>query len=134
MVATKLCDYQHWLVASPDYIEANGEPHSLIELEQHQCLTTLHQRDWPVNESPIAVNGWFATNDNRLLRSCALAGDGIVRIASYFVEKDIQQGRLVRVLSTQTSASFNSIYMVYPQLIYPPAKLKAFVEFVKQQL
>lgn len=76
----------------------------------------------------------MATNDNRMLREFALNHEGIVRIASYFVEKDVQNGTLSQVLPAETSEAFNSIYMVYPQLIYPSAKLKAFVEFVKRRV
>ncbi|PMM25288.1 LysR family transcriptional regulator [Vibrio breoganii] len=131
MVAYRLFDYQHWLVASPKYLQSFGAVKRIEDLENHQCLTTLHQRTWPLKTTEVEVSGWMASNDNRMLREFALKDEGIVRIASYFVENDVKNGVLEQVLAEETSDAFNSLYMVYPQLIYPSAKLKAFVEFVK---
>ncbi len=131
MVASLLIPYQHYLVASPSYIEANGTPENLGDLSQHQCLTTLHQSVWPMKSQDVAVDGWIATNENHLLKQQALLGHGIVRIASYYVDQEIQSGRLVKVLEHEYLKGQNSIYLFYPQVIYPSQKLKAFVKFVQ---
>ncbi|MDN3680996.1 LysR family transcriptional regulator [Vibrio tapetis subsp. quintayensis] len=132
MVAIHLADYQHCLVAAPNYLEAKGTPTSIDELIHHECLTTLHQRLWELRSGERYVEGWLTTNDNRALRQLALTGEGIIRIARYYVESDIQAGALHPILPNETSNSFNSLYMVYPQRVYPSAKLKAFIEFAKQ--
>lgn len=134
MVAVHLMDYQHWLVATPDYLAQYGTPTHIDALKTHQCLTTLHQRHWPLNSADIEVDGWLASNDNRALRMLALSGKGIVRIASYFVQEDVDNGRLVQVLADESPQHSNAIYMLHPQLIYPPAKLKAFIAYVKEAL
>lgn len=134
MVAHKLLDYFHWLVATPEYLDNFGVPKTPRDLEQHQCLATLHQKSWPMGDYEIPVSGWLGSNENRLLKLAALNGQGILRIASYFVADEVAQGRLVKVLTSETEKMTGSLYLVYPQLIYPPAKLKTFIEFIKRHV
>ena len=68
MVAVKLFPYQHVLVASPEYLSTYGIPEQVSDLEHHQCLTTLHQKYWPLKNQEILVNGWISTNENHLLK------------------------------------------------------------------
>lgn len=130
MVASHLFDYHHLLVASPDYLHQAPELDRVEDLVNHECLTTLHQRTWPLSSGDIEVKGWLSTNENRLLRESALNGHGITRIASYFVERELKEGKLVNVLEHETADKFGSIYLIYPQLIYQSKKTRAFIDFV----
>ncbi|HCH5588696.1 TPA: LysR family transcriptional regulator [Vibrio parahaemolyticus] len=132
MIAYHLLDYHHWLVASPQYLTENGTPKTLDDLKQHQCLTTLHQREWPLKTGTVQAKGWLSSNENGLLKESALAGKGITRLASYFVQQEVEQGHLKQVLASETDHQHNAVYLVYPQLIYQSAKTKAFIKFVKQ--
>ncbi|NOH82355.1 MULTISPECIES: LysR family transcriptional regulator [Vibrio] len=131
MVAVKLFPYQHVLVASPEYLSTYGIPEQVSDLEDHQCLTTLHQKYWPLKNQEILVNGWISTNENHLLKKQALAGKGIVRIAKYYVEEEIKQEKLSWVLPLETLPEPNHLYLLYPQVIYPSLKLKTFITFVR---
>ncbi|WP_375753292.1 LysR family transcriptional regulator [Vibrio sp. HN007] len=132
MVATKLFSYSHLLVASPKYLDTYGRPCATSELNQHHCLATLHQREWPMKSGDIPVTGWVSTNENHILKQQALSGEGIIRIANYYVDKEIKKGLLEQVLTEETLTAQNSVYLFYPQVIYPSVKLKAFVSFVRE--
>jgi DNA-binding transcriptional LysR family regulator len=132
MIACHLFDYHHLLVASPDYLRQAPKLACAEDLKNHQCLTTMHQRSWPLASGDIEVKGWLSTNENRLLRESALAGHGITRIASYFVEKELQEEKLINLLSEETTDKFGSIYLLYPQLIYQSKKTRAFIDFVQK--
>lgn len=132
MVATKLLSYGHYLVASPKYLDTYGRPATTSELNQHHCLATLHQKNWPLKSGNIPVTGWVSTNENHILKQQAILGEGIVRIANYYVEKEIEKGLLEQVLTQETLTAQNSVYLFYPQVIYPSVKLKAFVSFVRE--
>ncbi|MCC4820633.1 LysR family transcriptional regulator, partial [Vibrio lentus] len=67
-------------------------------LSDHQCLATLHQTEWPLKSANIDVSGWLSSNDNHLLKQQAMAGSGIIRIASYYVAKEVELGELEQVL------------------------------------
>ncbi|QFT09947.1 LysR family transcriptional regulator [Vibrio sp. THAF190c] len=131
MVAKKLFSYQHDLVAAPSYLEKFGEPNTLDDLQNHQCLATLHQHEWPFNSGSVHVSGWLSSNENHLLKQQAVRGSGIIRIASYYVAEEIKQGNLTPLLTHECIANGNSIYLFYPQMVYPARKHKAFVQFVQ---
>ena len=132
MVVHTLFSYRHVLVAAPGYLARHGTPVNVSDLLHHNCLLTQHQRSWPLGDSNIAVSGSFITNENHLLRQQALYGEGIIRIAGYYVQKDIEAGRLTQVLSTHTQHT-NQMILFYPQLVYPSQKLRQFSRFVRNQ-
>ncbi|USD68254.1 LysR family transcriptional regulator [Vibrio sp. SCSIO 43136] len=132
MVANHLFDYSHALVAAPSYLQRAGRLEHPDDLADHQCLATINQPNWVLKDGEIHASGWLTTNDNRVLKERAMAGDGIIRIAQYYVENELQRGELVEVMREQWQQAYNSIYMLYPQRIYPSAKQQAFVEFAKE--
>ncbi|WP_019615408.1 LysR family transcriptional regulator [Psychromonas ossibalaenae] len=133
MVAKELFSYQHCLCASPGYLALQGTPKTIKDLSKHQCLSALEPRNWPLKSAHATVNGWLTINDHHLLKQQALAGKGIIRVAGYYVNKELQQGTLHKVLEEQYTHG-QSIYLLYPQLIYPSAKIKTFISFVQESL
>ena len=131
MIAKRLIAYQHDLVATPSYLDRFGRPSNSNELKHHQCLATLHQTEWPLRSANIEVSGWLSSNDNHLLKQQAMKGSGIIRIASYYVEKEIERGELERVLTNECLQQDNCIYLFYPQVIYPAKKHQMFIKFVQ---
>lgn len=131
MIAKKLFTYQHILVASPEYLAQNGSPRTPEDLQDHQCLTTLHQQHWPLKPTGLDVEGWISTNDNHVLKQQALQGKGIIRVPSYYVQNEIEQKYLIEVIPDAASDQANTFYLVYPQLTYTPAKLQTFITFVQ---
>ena len=133
MVAKELFSYQHCLCASPEYLAEYGVPQSINDLSAHHCLSALEPQFWPLKSADAAIKGWLTINDHHLLKQQALAGKGIIRVANYYVDREMQQGTLQRVLEAEYIHG-QSIYILYPQLLYPSAKLKAFIAFVQERL
>ncbi|NKF50866.1 LysR family transcriptional regulator [Shewanella sp. WXL01] len=133
MVAKKLFDYRHVCCASPAYIAKHGAPQSVDDLVNHQCLTTSDQANWQLDEEAINVSGAIAINDNHMLKSLALDAQGIILVAEYLVDKELNSGQLQTVL-TGCDTMQSSSYLLHPQLIHQSARLKLFIEFVQQQI
>lgn len=131
MVANRILGYHHLLVAAPQYLSLRGVPQTVSDLANHDCLATLHQRHWPLKSEEVRIHGWLSTNENHLLKQQALSGQGIIRIASYYVQDELESGRLQQVLPDEVIEAGNSIYLFYPQLVYPSVKLRTFTEFIK---
>ena len=131
MVANKLFDYEHIIVASPRYLKSSGPIDSLVDLENHHCLTVTEQTIWPFASQQVNINGWLSSNDNHMLKRSAQQGGGLFRIANYFVKDELDSGQLVEVLQQEKIKDSGGLYMLYPQLIYPPYKLRVFIDFVK---
>ncbi|RKF20302.1 LysR family transcriptional regulator [Alginatibacterium sediminis] len=131
LIATRLFDYDHCFVASPEYLERCGVPKSAADLKQHQCISNLQQSSWPMLSGHVEFKPWMMVNDNAQLKMLTLDGQGVLRIARYFVGNELQQGRLQEVLNHEVLPG-PSVYMLQPQLIYPSAKIKVFTGFVKE--
>lgn len=133
MIAKKLFDYGYVCCASPEYIKKYGYMVDESELSNHQCLTSVHETTWQVNGRDIPVEGPLAINDNFVLREQAIRGAGIVRLPEYFVNKAIANSQL-EILFRSEMIVEQSIYILQPQLLYPPQKVIEFIEFIKDAL
>lgn len=133
MIAKELFSYQHCLCASPEYLQKHGTPKTIINLSSHHCLSALESSTWPLKAGDIGIKGWLMINDQHLLKKQAIAGKGIIRVAKYYVDNELKQGKLQLLLENEYIAG-QSIYLIYPQLLYPSAKLKTFITFVQEKL
>jgi len=131
MVAKPLLTYQHAIVASPYYIKKHGKPDSIAALSEHRCLTGEHQTKWPFKNAHVAVNGWLKLNDNFSILQQALDGRGIARLPNYFVEKHLDDKKLVSLLTNEETLS-HQIYVIHPPKIQQSARLKSFLNHVTQ--
>ena len=130
MVAKKLFDYRHMCCASPDYLAKNGTPNQLSDLRNHACLRQNMKAQWQFSGQNMPVDGPLAVTDNLILKKHALAGNGIILVPEYLVDKEIQQGLRVPLLTDYLQNDF-AIHLIHPQLIQQSARLKAFIAFTK---
>lgn len=133
MVAKMLFSYQHCLCASPEYLLEYGVPQNIDELSEHVCLSALESQSWSFKSAQKHISGWLTINDHYFIKQQVLAGKGIMRVADYYVDREVKQGALQTLLEEEYIDGQN-IYLLYPQLIYPSAKLKTFITFVQQRL
>ncbi len=103
LVATRLAPVRRLLCASPEYLKKRGRPQQPTDLLKHDCLTAASQPSPPgwwsfasVNrEAPLPVRGSFRSDDTDALVQAALAGVGIVHLASWLVSEWVASGRLL---------------------------------------
>lgn len=107
LVATRLAPVRRLLCASPTYVERHGAPAEPAELLKHDCLSAASEPAPPgwwtfagVNrEAALPVRGRFRSDDTDALVQAALAGIGIVHLASWLVSDLVSAGRLVSLCS-----------------------------------
>ena len=129
MIVRELLPYMSLCYASPGYIAQHGEPTSVVDLVNHQCLVGPDQQRWHFISGSVEIDGWLKVNDNNLLKRCAIAGEGIVKIPEYYAKKEVALGELLPVLHNQ-SLRERTIYLVYPQVIFQSKKTKVFIEYL----
>lgn len=102
LIATTLAPFTRIVCASPDYIAKHGRPASLQELEQHNCLSSATRTvpglwcfDGVNRGAPLPVRGNLRTNDTNSLLLAAIAGVGIIHLASWLVSDAIVSGQLI---------------------------------------
>ncbi|WP_432722631.1 LysR family transcriptional regulator [Jeongeupia wiesaeckerbachi] len=135
LVSRPLSLVRDWVVASPALL-GNAPPQTPAELADWPCLANQFFRDathWVFSrdELPYAVDivPVLQSNNFDMLRNLALAGGGIARLPSYLAAADVEAGRLVLLLPDYRLPAL-PFYLVYPQRLPQPAKVRAVIDFL----
>ena len=140
MMAKKLSHRTNFVCAAPDYLKKYGIPHSLTELNQHNCL--LGTRDYwhfiedgknADKEKNLRVFGSVQYNSGHSLVDAALKGLGIVQLPDYYVQKHLASGALVSVLDKYREPE-ESIWAVYPHNRHLSPKIRLLVDYLAEYL
>ncbi|WP_338049534.1 LysR substrate-binding domain-containing protein [Parashewanella hymeniacidonis] len=136
MIAKRLSSRQLYVCAHPEYITKHGEPHTLSELNQHQCLAgTLSH--WRFNENgkarTIQIKGRLSCNSGQVLYDSAIKGLGLVQLPGYYVQQALEQGKLVEVLRRYREST-EGIWALYPHNRQLSYKVKLFIEFLESNI
>ena len=134
--ARKLGERQAYTCASPGYLNQFGEPHSLSELSQHNCLLgTLDHWYFQENgsERAMRVSGNLRCNSGNSLVDAALKGIGIIQLPDDYVIEHIQQGRLIKLLENNQPKA-EGIWGIYPSSRGASAKVRLLLDHLSQRL
>lgn len=106
LLATRLAPLLRVACASPRYLQEHGRPTKPEDLLHHHCLTVDSARPpsgWWVfpgcnDDKPLAIQGRLRSDDTECLLQAAVAGLGIVHLASWLVHEKLASGELEQVL------------------------------------
>jgi DNA-binding transcriptional LysR family regulator len=138
LIAAKLARNHRVVCASPAYFKRAGKPKTLAELSRHNCLVTSTEDGvsdtWSFQDKgrqvPVKVGGNLQCNDGEVLTRWAISGEGLAWRSHWEVSEEVKKGRLVTVLD-EFAFPGNNIYAVYPERRLLPAKVKFFIEFLR---
>lgn len=143
MVAMPVSAELRMVVAgSPDYLERRGVPSHPRELTDHDCINWKPEADappyrWEFTEDGrdfvVNVDARIVTTDPHLNIRLAIAGMGLTIELDTVVREHIEAGRLVSVLE-EFSVPFPGFYLYFPRRRQRPAALRAFIDYVRDQL
>ncbi|MCD6047690.1 MAG: LysR family transcriptional regulator [Gammaproteobacteria bacterium] len=139
LIAKKIGNRGTGIYASPTYLKQHGIPKIPQDLYQHNCLIHLDRGEKNIWQfvidqqiKRIAVKGSFYANTNATLRHAAEKGLGLVKLPSFLAEPSIEQKKLVSVLQ-EFCPPPTAIYAIYAKNRSTPAKIKLFIQYLKQQ-
>jgi DNA-binding transcriptional LysR family regulator len=138
LVGVRLADNRRLCVASPAYLQRAGVPAVPADLSGHACLTlssdASQTRGWAFSIDGEVVHlrpsGVLDCSDGQVLHEWCLGGLGIAWRSTWEVERDIQAGRLVEVLSDY-AAPPNGIFAVFAQRKHLPLRVRLWIDYVK---
>jgi len=142
-LARKLAPVRGCLVASPDWVSANGVPESPEALRDLPCLVYSLQaspahwalaRDGGGEPTRVRVVPRLLSNNGDALLDAALAGVGIAALPDFFVGELIREGRLVWLLPRWQSLLYAGVWAVHPAGRFVPAKVRLLVDHLAEQL
>ena len=141
LVARRLCQCRHVIVASPNYLKEMGKPKTPTDLLKHRILTYRYQEsslNWHFlrgdkSTEHVQIDGHTRINNSLAIREAVLSGLGIARMPTFSVGEDIKKGSLVKLFGNLELPQV-SIFLIYPQRRHLSPKIRAFVEFMATQL
>jgi DNA-binding transcriptional LysR family regulator len=136
LMAKKLGTRTNYVCAAPSYLEKQGIPHSLSELNKHNCLQGSldywHFVD-DGKERNIRIRGRLSYNSGYSLTDAALKGLGIVQLPDYYVQQYIESGELITILDNYREPD-EGIWAVYPQNRHLSPKIRLLVDYLVKHL
>lgn len=138
LIARRLASNHRVLCASPSYLARRGQPTTLSELAQHDCLV-IKERDHPFGvwklrvggeEQTVKVTGPLSTNHGEIAVQWGIDGRGIILRSIWDIEPFLRSGQLVSVLPNYQQEA--NIWAVYPSRLSNSAKVRVCVEFLQE--
>ncbi|MCB1916913.1 MAG: LysR family transcriptional regulator [Rhodocyclaceae bacterium] len=138
-VAVPLYPNRRVVCGTPDYFARHGVPRVPADLAGHNCLAFNlqggQQRGWTFQHDgrrfAVRVDGDLDCNDGELLFKWVRQGLGIGWRSTWEIQAELGRGELVTVLDAFALPSYD-IQAVYPQQRYLPAKIRHFIDYLKQ--
>ncbi|KRA64064.1 transcriptional regulator [Caulobacter sp. Root655] len=130
------------MVAAPGYIQARGEPGTIADLADHNCIgfrliSTGGDYAWEVQENgvdtAVKVRGSARVTDPLYARDLALAGVGLAYVFEPLVREDIREKRLRWVLA-DTAIEEPGLFLYFPRRAAQAPKLRAFIDVARAVL
>lgn len=143
LVAVPLTEVRRVVVASPDYIAAQGEPVAPDDLRSHRIIafdgfeaTDVWRFAAPGTpagtRTSVSVAPRLAVNSADAAIAAALRGQGVTRVLSYQVEEAVKEGRLRHLLRAHELPSV-PVSLVYQASRRSSANIVAFVREARAQ-
>jgi DNA-binding transcriptional LysR family regulator len=142
LVARKLLETRILTCAAPAYLARHGTPEHPRDLECHECLMfrdplTGRPFDWEFRRGnevvSIKARGRLVVNDLATKLAACAAGNGIAQTIELGLAPLLESGMLVQVLPDWAEERF-PLYAYYPSRHLPPAKVRAFLDFVVESV
>ncbi len=136
LVARKLVPRRVMVCASPAYLAGNGRPKDPDDLRSHNCLA-LPDMPWrfayPDAIRVVKVRGSWISNNGRALVAAAALGIGLVRLADYYMDKELERGALEVVLE-DFEVEDAATWIIYPDRHHLPTRVRFLIDFLAERL
>ncbi|MUZ65643.1 LysR family transcriptional regulator [Agrobacterium vitis] len=128
------------ILASPVYLRERGTPRHPHDLLTHDCIGFRHIptgfiERWAFakegQELEVTINGRLVFNDSAALVQAALDGLGITYMINGYIERFLDEGRLIRILA-DWSPPMSGFKLYYPSRRMP-RKLRVLIDFIRAE-
>ncbi|MCX4145003.1 MULTISPECIES: LysR family transcriptional regulator [Paraburkholderia] len=138
LVARRIGIFERVTVASPAYLQLNGTPQTLKDLDDHVAVNYFLGRTGRMMDMTFVVDsqtvgvkmrGNIAVNDAEAYVTCGLNGVGLLQAPRFMALPHLRSGELVEVLS-QWKPSPMPISAVYPHNRHLSPTLRVLVDWL----
>jgi DNA-binding transcriptional LysR family regulator len=129
-----------WVIAAaPAYLEKHGTPATPDDLLAHRCLNFTIRTQWNAwtfregdTLKTIDIPKHVGANQGELLRTLAIVGLGVVRLAEFHIAEDLRAGTLVPLLAGYREKTDEMLYVLYPKGREAVPRVRAFLRFLDE--
>jgi DNA-binding transcriptional LysR family regulator len=138
MIASKLASWRHVLVASPEWVRNHPRVREPTDLATHWVLFggIPFANRWVFERGAKSVTVHMGSamvcTDGGLVRTALYEGVGVTAAPPFFVQRDIEDGRLVRVLPQWRTAHVHPLWAVRPHRHLVPPRVQAVIDMAEQ--
>jgi DNA-binding transcriptional LysR family regulator len=140
LIARKLLETRVVTCAAPGYLKQHGEPLKPQDVSEHEVLLfrdpqTGRPFTWEFHRGGkvlvVPVHGRTLTDDPSTAIAACLSGCGIYQSLELGLRPWLQSGKLVQILADWCEERY-PLYAYYASRHLPPAKIRAFLDFVQE--
>jgi DNA-binding transcriptional LysR family regulator len=140
LIARKLLETAIITCTAPAYLEEHGEPRTPHDLLHHELLLfrdpqTGRPFPWEFHRGGkvIQINavGRLMMDDPSAAVAACIAGQGVLQKLAIGLKPVLSRGDLVQILSRWSDERY-PLYAYHPSRHPPPAKVRAFLDFVQE--
>ena len=140
LTAVRVCNFRMIFVATPDHIERYGVPRKLDDLKGRP-MVKLATGSWghaqrlitPDGETNFLLPDHYSVDAHRAQLWAVLNGDNCTLMHEYVAAPELGTGRLVQVLTDHQTVE-QSVYALYAHRTLVPARIRVFIDFLKENL
>jgi DNA-binding transcriptional LysR family regulator len=129
------------MVASLDYLDRNGEPTCMADLEQHACIvySSVQGDDrWRISSpggsvTSVPVKSRLRSNNLSTVLAATIEGMGLAILPTYVARESIATG-LIRAVMTDHLLPSQEMHAVFPSPKLVPQKVTAFIDHLQLKL
>jgi len=142
LIARKLLETRVVTCASPGYLKQHGEPLTPQDLIQHEHEAVLFRDPQTGRPFPwefhrkgkvldVQVRGRMLIDDPSTAVAACVSGYGVFQSLELGLGPYLRSGKLVRILAEWSEERW-PLYAYYASRHLPPAKIRAFLDFVQE--
>ncbi|PDQ21183.1 LysR family transcriptional regulator [Mesorhizobium sanjuanii] len=140
LIIRKLLETPILTVAAPAYLERHGKPRSPHDLVHHEALLFRDPQTglpfpWEFHRGgeivAVKVSSRLVLDDPSVAVTACVAGQGIFQSLAIGLAPFLARGELVPILP-EWSEELYPLYAYHPSRHLPPAKVRAFLDFIQE--
>jgi len=140
LITRKLFETRVLTCAAPRYLQQHGEPRTPHDLAHHECLLFRDPQSgrpfsWEFHRGnevmEVNIAGRLVMDDPSAAVAACVAGQGVFQSLEMGLGPWLASGELVQILPDWAEEQY-PLYAYHPSRHLPPAKVRAFLDFVQE--
>lgn len=127
------------VVASPDYLHANGTPQDINQLSDHTLIgfsQASHLNNWHFKTTHTPLSFGLHASSGEIIKQLCVNGMGVTTLSYYMIHQELAEGSLVEILpnAIQHPNRRESIQAVYYKQSALASRISLFLDFIQDKL